>query len=171
MTDKETTDGPAEEDKAFTAEQTNYLQGFALGSDVARTVRGLPVISDSARNNAEGTTVQVGPAGAQVVGPDALVNNAVVRTEAEGGKLCNEEKAKRDQHPLDIWGDIAKRSREGSFPKGTDVFLTKAQGLFYVAPAQDSYMCRMRIPGGHLTSVQVHGLADMAENWQAAMWM
>jgi len=32
----------------FTQEQTNYLQGFALGADVARTVRGLPVISNKA---------------------------------------------------------------------------------------------------------------------------
>ncbi len=163
MTDKNTKEELSEGEKGFSAEQTNYLQGFALGSDVARTVRGLPVISDSARAASGGATVQVGPAGAQVVGPDALVNNAVLKTEAAGGKLCNEEKAKRDQHPLDIWGDIAKRSREATFPKGTDVFLTKAQGLFYVAPAQDSYMCRMRIPGGHLTSVQVNGLADMAE--------
>ena len=129
MTDKETTEESADDERGFTAEQANYLQGFALGSDVARTVRGLPVISDSARNNA-GATVQVGPAGAQVVGPDALVNNAVLKTEADGGTLCNEEKAKRDQHPLDIWSDIAKRSREGAFPKGPDVFLTKAQGLF-----------------------------------------
>ena len=89
MTEKETTEGSAEDEKGFSAEQTNYLQGFALGSDVARTVRGLPVISDSARN-AEGATVQVGPTGAQVVGPDSLVNNAVMKTEAEGGKLCNE---------------------------------------------------------------------------------
>ena len=64
----------------------------------------------------------------------------------------------------DIWDDIAKRSAEGTFPKGTDVFLTKSQGLFYVAPAQDSYMCRMRIPGGHLNTAQLRGLAQMSED-------
>ena len=61
----------------------------------------------------------------------------------------------------DIWDDISKRSSEAEFPKKTDVFLTKSQGLFYVAPAQDSYMCRMRIPGGHLNSAQLRGLAKM----------
>jgi ferredoxin-nitrite reductase len=147
----------------FSEEQQNYLQGYALGADVARTVRGLPVISDSARQNT-GEVVQVGPGGAQVVGPDAILHEAVAKTEAEGGKLCNEEKAKRDKNPLDIWKDIADRSKEGVFPKGTDVFLAKAQGMFYVAPAQDSYMCRMRIPGGYLNSPQLNGLADMADN-------
>ncbi len=32
----------------FTPEQQNYLQGFALGADVARKVRGLPIISGGA---------------------------------------------------------------------------------------------------------------------------
>ena len=84
----------------FSEKQKNYLQGYALGADVARTVRGLPVISDSGRNSGE--VVQVGPAGAQVVGPDAILHGAVAKTEADGGKLCNEEKAKRDNNPLDL---------------------------------------------------------------------
>lgn len=167
MSDKEkpeNSDDQIESPKSgFTEGQKNYLQGFALGSDVARVVRGLPVISDSARP-ANDATVQVGPAGAQVVGPDAAMHQALQQTEADGGKLCNEEKAKRDQHMCDIWDDIAKRSAEGTFPKGTDVFMTKSQGLFYVAPAQDSYMCRMRIPGGHLTAAQLRGLAQMSED-------
>ena len=145
----------------FSQDQKNYLQGFALGSDVARVVRGLPVISDSARPSND-TVVQVGPAGAQVVGPDAAMHQALGRTEAAGEKLCNEEKAKRDKHMCDIWDDISQRSAENVFPKGSDVFLTKSQGLFYVAPAQDSYMCRMRIPGGHLNTAQLRGLATMA---------
>jgi ferredoxin-nitrite reductase len=159
MTDEEKE--PAENETGFSDEQKNYLQGYAMGADVARTVRGLPVISDSART--DGSVVQVGPDGANVVGPDALVHEACAAAEAAGGTLCNEEKAKQEKHPMDLWGDIAQRSRSAEFPKGTDVFLSKAMGLFYVAPAQDSYMCRMRIPGGHLTSVQFRGLADMAE--------
>lgn len=163
MTNEDEKEPTAESDASgFSEKQKNYLQGYAMGADVARTVRGLPVISDSARNSGE--VIQVGPAGAQVVGPDALVHGAVAKTEADGGKLCNEEKAKRDKNPLDIWNDIAVRSQQGEFPKGSDVFLMKAQGLFYVAPAQDSFMCRMRIPGGYLNSMQLGGLADMAEN-------
>ncbi len=148
---------------SFSKAQQNYLQGFALGSDVARVVRGLPVISDSGLPSTQSSTVQIGPAGASVIGPDALFHDAVANTEAAGGKLVNEEKAKRALHPSDMWNDIAARSAKGEFPKGTDVFLTKSQGLFFVAPAQNSYMCRMRIPGGHLTSPQLKGLAQMSE--------
>ena len=152
------------DEKGFSEEQKNYLQGYALGSDVAKVVRGLPVISDSARGSSGDAVVQVGPAGAQVAGPDAAMHAAMQQTETDGGKLCNEEKAKRDKHMCDIWDDISNRSDDGSFPKGTDVFLTKSQGLFYVAPAQDSYMCRMRIPGGHLNTAQLRGLAQMGED-------
>ncbi len=162
MTDEK--DNESVDEKGFNEEQKNYLQGYALGSDVAKVVRGLPVISDSARTGQGGAVVQVGPAGAQMIGPDAAMHQAMQRTESEGGKLCNEEKAKRDKHMCDIWDDISNRSEEGAFPKGTDVFLAKSQGLFYVAPAQDSYMCRMRIPGGHLNTAQLRGLASMSED-------
>ena len=46
-----------------------------------------------------------------------------------------------------------------------DVFRFKFHGLFYVAPAQDSFMLRLRIPGGKLTAHQMRGLAEMAEAW------
>jgi len=162
MTDENKEDSNSE--KGFSDSQKNYLQGYALGSDVAKVVRGLPVISDSARAGSNDAVVQVGPGGAQMIGPDAAMHSAIQQTEAAGGKLCNEEKAKRDKHMCDIWDDIAKRSEEAAFPKGTDVFLTKSQGLFYVTPAQDSYMCRMRIPGGHLNSIQLCGLARMGDD-------
>lgn len=147
----------------FSDEQKNYLQGFALGSDVARTVRGLPILSDSARGN-NGTTVQVGGATEAMayIGPDKIHYDAMQATTDSGKKLCKEELAKQEKNSLDMWNEIAQRSREGVFPKGTDVFLTKGQGMFYVAPAQDSYMCRMRVPGGHLNSWQIRGIADMS---------
>ena len=163
MSNEESSENAESNDPAFSKTQQNYLQGYALGADVARVVRGLPVISDSALPSSNDSVVQLGPAGAHVTGPDVMFHNAVAETEAAGGKLVNEEKAKRDLHPSDMWDDIAARSEKGEFPKGTDVFLTKSQGLFFVAPAQNSYMCRMRIPGGHLTSPQLNGLAKMSE--------
>ena len=52
MSDKEKPENADDQNESpksgFTEGQKNYLQGFALGSDVARVVRGLPVISDSA---------------------------------------------------------------------------------------------------------------------------
>ena len=52
---------------------------------------------------------------------------------------------------------------ENKFPKGTDVFLTKYTGLFFVAPAQNSFMCRLRMPGGILNTLQFRGIAAIAE--------
>ena len=57
------------------------------------------------------------------------------------------------------------RAEAGQFPKGIDVFLTKYQGLFYVAPAQDSFMCRLRIPNGIFNAWQMRGLADAADSF------
>ena len=56
-----------------------------------------------------------------------------------------------------------EHARDGRFPKGTDVFLFKFQGLFYVAPAQDSFMCRLRLPAGIINSHQMRGVAALAE--------
>src|SRR5205823_7886781 len=49
--------------------------------------------------------------------------------------------------------------------KSTDVFLHKFHGLFYVAPNQDSFMLRLRLPGGILSAYQAKGLADIAERF------
>src|SRR6185437_2615834 len=40
-------------------------------------------------------------------------------------------------------------------------------GLFYCAPTQKAYMCRLRIPNGILTHWQLAGLADLAERYAA----
>ena len=53
-------------------------------------------------------------------------------------------------------------AQEKKFPKGPDVFLFKFQGLFYVAPAQDSFMCRLRLPCGIISSHQLRGVAGLA---------
>ncbi|QDT68826.1 Sulfite reductase [ferredoxin] [Planctomycetes bacterium MalM25] len=151
------------ETNGFNAEQQNYLQGFALGADVARKVRGLPVISQGGA----GESVTVGAATAIAVDPatDPMAMHRLAQDEqvAAGGKLVAEEQAKRDKNPRDMWDEFRTRSSAGEFPKGTDVFLTKFHGMFYVAPAQDSYMCRMRFPGGAIRSWQLRGLADLAD--------
>ena len=50
-------------------------------------------------------------------------------------------------------------------PKPADNFRWRYYGLFYVAPAQDSYMCRLRIANGILTHRQFAGIADVAERY------
>ena len=131
-------------DQAFTVEQQEYLKGFMAGVDAKR---GSPL----------------GGVPAPATDPADLQRAAQDRTVAEGGKLVPEEEAKRKKHPLDRFGEISALAAEQKFPKGTDVFLTKFHGLFYVAPAQNSFMCRLRMPGGILNSLQFRGVAAIAE--------
>jgi ferredoxin-nitrite reductase len=96
-------------------------------------------------------------------GPEAIHQRAQDRFLREGKKLSLEEEAKRKKCPLDMWDDLKQHAEAGRFPKGTDIFLFKFHGLFYVAPAQDAFMCRLRIPNGILSSHQMRGVADIAE--------
>ena len=113
------------ESNGLTAEQTNFLQGFAIGADVSRAIRGLPVISGSA-SAAVGETVTIGPLGASVGpatprGPERLQFEAQERALAEGKTLCKEEQAKRVKDPLTMYDEIQANARAGVFPKDTDV--------------------------------------------------
>ncbi|MDR3637751.1 MAG: NirA family protein [Isosphaeraceae bacterium] len=148
-----------DESKGLSDEQKNFLQGFAMGADVARAVRGLPILSGSA--TVPGATVSLGPGGASV-GPERLQREAQDRFLAEGKTLTREEQAKRTKDPLTMYDEIQATARAGVFPKDTDVFLYKYSGLFFVAPAQHAFMCRLRIPGGVLRSWQFRGVADLA---------
>jgi ferredoxin-nitrite reductase len=134
----------------FDDQQKQWLQGFVSGIEARKA-------ADKLSNRPSGA------AASPTVGPDALQYAAQDRTVAAGGKLVAEETAKRAKHPLDRWDEVVARAEAGQFPKGIDVFLTKYQGLFYVAPAQDSFMCRLRIPNGIVNAWQFRGLADAAE--------
>lgn len=156
---------------SFSEAQKQYLSGVAMGADVARAVAGLPVLSNRHAKTAEVLKIGANSANGAAAGgatelsagPECLALQAQAETEAAGGKLCKEEIAKRNKNPLDMWDEIHSRADAAEFPKGTDVFLMKQQGLFYVAPAQDAFMCRLRIPGGLLYSWQFSGLADLAD--------
>jgi ferredoxin-nitrite reductase len=132
----------------FTDQQKRWLEGFTSGL--------------AARKAASPRATS---AASQPIGPDALQYAAQDRTVAAGGKLVAEEKAKRERHPLDRWDEVVGRAEAGRFPKGVEVFLTKYHGLFYVAPAHDSFMCRLRIPNGILNSGQMRGLAETADSF------
>ena len=135
----------------FTEEQRRYLEGFAAGVQARRASQGLKPLG------AEGGPVP--PAG-----PDKDHLAAMARFEAAGKKLSAEEKAKRDEHPFDAYARFKSESAKGQFPKGIDNFRWRFHGLFYVAPTQNSYMCRLRIPNGILSHWQLAGVADLAED-------
>ncbi len=136
----------------FDDQQKQWLQSFVSGIEARKAADKL---SGRAPAAAVGATV----------GPDALQHAAQDRTVAAGGKLVAEETAKRARHPLDRWDEVVGRAEAGQFPKGVDVFLTKYHGLFYVAPAENSFMCRLRIPNGILNGWQMRGLADAADSF------
>jgi ferredoxin-nitrite reductase len=153
--------------EAFSKEQQAYLQGLMIGHDVARTIRKLPVLSGSGSGLPAGTSISVGglaPVASKTHLP-AIHADAQARCEASGKKLVAEEIAKRDKNGLTMWSEIGERAAKNEFPKGTDVFLTKYHGLFFVAPAQNSFMCRMRLPGGMMRADQMNGLADVADQF------
>lgn len=134
----------------FDDQQKQWLQGFVSGIEARK-----------AADRLNGRSMS-GPAGTPA-GPDMLQRAAQDRAVAAGARLVAEEKAKRERHPLDRWDELVARAEAGQFPKGADVLLTKYHGLFYVAPAQDSYMCRLRIPNGILNAWQMAGLAGAAD--------
>jgi ferredoxin-nitrite reductase len=131
--------------QSFTEEQKLYLEGFVAGSGLKGALS-LP---------------QLGAAPGM---PADIHHRAQDRFVAAGKKLVAEEQAKRAKNGLDLWSEVVAHAREGKFPKGTDVFMFKFQGLFYVAPAQDSFMSRLRFPGGIVNSHQMRGLADLAQD-------
>jgi ferredoxin-nitrite reductase len=148
----------------FTVDQKRYLEGFVSGVQAARVAKGLTPISGAPANGQ--TAKEPAPRPAPVpMGPDAAHLAAQDRSIAAGKKLVAEEKAKRDEHPFDIYARMKKAARDDQYPKGVDVFRWKFHGLFYVAPAQDSFMCRLRIPNGILNAWQFRGIADLAERY------
>jgi len=138
----------------FSDEQKKYLEGFTSGLSIARSGGLGSSNSAAAAKPATATT-----------GPEALHHQARANTIAAAGKLVAEEKAKADKHPFEMWDEMRANAAAAKFPKGTDVFLYKYHGMFHVAPAQDSFMCRLRIAGGIMKSYQLRGVADIAEKF------
>jgi ferredoxin-nitrite reductase len=138
-------------DQDFSEEQKRYLEGFVSGVQASRAAAGLKPLSGVGRE-------PVVPSG-----PDAAHLAAMARSEASGRKLVPEEKAKREEHPFDAYARFKAESALGQFPKGLDNFRWRFHGMFYVAPAQNAYMCRLRIPNGILTHWQLAGVAAIAE--------
>ena len=107
----------------FTPEQKRYLEGFVSGLGAARAAR-----------NAETATA----ATSEPAGPDAIHIKAQNRVLAAGGKLSDQEKIKREEHPFDAYERLKQQAANNEYPKPPDNFRWRYYGLFYVAPAQKS---------------------------------
>jgi ferredoxin-nitrite reductase len=134
----------------FSAEQKRYLEGFMSGLQVSKLGRAAaPATAASAA--------------AVPTGPDAIHFKAQDATVARGGKLVDQEKWKREEHPFDAYERLKAQATANELSKPPDNFRWRYFGLFNVAPAENSYMCRLRIPNGILKHWQMAGLADLAE--------
>jgi len=131
----------------FSPDQKRYLEGFVSGLSASRVSRANT------------------PARSEPVGPDAIHIKAQDRVVAAGGKLNDQEKFKREEHPFDAYPRLVKQAELNEAPKPPDNFRWRYYGIFYVAPTQSSYMCRLRIPNGILKHWQFAGVADLAENF------
>ena len=141
----------------FSPEQKRYLEGFVSGLQAARVARGL--------QTGNGAAAIPGSGGAEPVGPDAAAIKAQDRFLAAGQKLSDQEKFKRELNPFDGYERLKAQAAANEAPKPADNFRWRFYGLFYVAPAQNSYMCRLRIPNGILRDWQFAGVADLAERY------
>ncbi|RXH24799.1 ferredoxin--nitrite reductase [Bradyrhizobium nanningense] len=134
----------------FTDEQKRYLEGFTTGLQISRVGRGLGGSS-------------AGKANAEPAGPDAVHIKAQDKVLASGKKLADQEKFKRDEHPFDAYPRLRQQALDNAPPSPADNFRWRYYGIFYVAPTQDSYMSRLRIPNGIMKHWQLSGLADLAD--------
>jgi ferredoxin-nitrite reductase len=115
----------------FTGEQKRYLEGFFAGIAAGGVSFG-----------------DLAPAPAAPAGP-ALDD------------LTKEERIKRELHPFDAIEQLVLDARWNAKPEPESVFRYKWNGLFWLNPVKDGYMCRLRIPGGVVKSYQLRELASI----------
>ena len=139
----------------FSDEQKRYLEGFMSGLQVGRVGRGVGLAGGGAADKAA----------PEPVGPDAASLKAQDRVLQDGKKLSDPEKFKREQHPFDAYERLKEQARHNTPPPPPDNFRWRYYGLFYVAPTQNSFMCRLRIPNGILKHWQFAGVSDLAERY------
>ncbi len=135
----------------FTPEQKQYLEGFLSALAVQA-----PFVGQTAGGQ---LTASPGDASANLASTPA--EDTVFGTPL--ADLCKPERWKYDENPLDIWEKLVAHADADKFPDEADTFRFKFHGLFYVAPAQDSFMLRLRLPAGEISAAQLDGLAEIAD--------
>jgi hypothetical protein len=77
--------------------------------------------------------------------------------------LIYEERIKKEEHPLESYYRLAENAVTNKAPDKEETFRFKWNGLFYLNPVKDSFMARLRIPGGQLKSFQLREIAAIAK--------
>src|SRR5262245_50123295 len=139
----------------FTAEQKEYLAGFLAGV-AQRSV--LPYVGVTPAGEITADPAQGGPNHAAPA-PEETIHGFPL------SDVTKQERWKHAENPLDSWDRVLAHAEADARPNEEDTFRFRYFGLFYVAPAQDSFMLRCRIPAGELTAAQFRGLADIADEF------
>ena len=138
----------------FTPEQKEYLQGFMAG---AMASGAFPFVGTTSSGQLTAT-----PSAATSGNLAAPAESSVYGTPIDD--LCKEERWKLDENPLDSWERLLRHSQDDKAPDAEHNYRFRTHGLFYVAPTQDSFMIRLRIPAGEISSHQLRGLASIADD-------
>lgn len=118
----------------FSPEQKRYLEGFFAGVAAGGVSFG---------------DLAPAPAAAVPAGPSL-------------DDLTKEERIKREMDPFDAIEQLVMDARWNAKPEAEFIFRYKWNGLFWLNPVKDGYMCRLRIPGGIVKSYQLRELAGIA---------
>lgn len=148
----EQTSSPSIDGSGFTTEQKEYLEGLMAGIAQRNLYPYVGIVPETGAFTND-------PA----LGDENLAEEKVYGVPIS--ELCKQEVWKHELNGIDAWDTILKYSRDGDLPDDVDTFRLRAHGLFYVGPAQESFMLRCRIPAGILTSAQMRGLASLAEDY------
>lgn len=150
---------PIPDTQAFTEEQKQYLAGLLSGiaqRQLYPYVGRLPgqetFTADPARGGPNLAAPVPEPAEETIHGTPI-------------SEVTKQELWKRELHGLDTWDRLLEHAEGNRFPEDADNFRFRYHGLFHVAPAQNSFMLRCRIPAGELTAAQLTGLAGLADDF------
>ena len=137
----------------FTPEQKEYLQGFLAG--VAKREL-TPYVGATEEGR---ITADPANGGSNLALPETTIFGTPL------SEATKQELWKHEENPLDSWDRILAHAEQNKFPTEEDTFRFRYFGMFYVAPAQNSFMLRCRIPAGELTAAQLRGLAEIADDF------
>src|SRR4030095_3315649 len=144
---------PAPPGTSFSTEQKEFLAGLMAGiaERQLHPYVGLAPCGGITSNSAVGGPNLAAPAREESIHGFPL------------SEVTKQELWKHAENPLDSWDRILDHANLEKLPNDEDTFRFRYFGLFYVAPAQNSFMLRCRIPAGELGAPQLRGLADIAE--------
>ena len=144
---------------SFTAAQKEYLAGFLAG--IAQ----------------RGLVPYVGADGAGLITADPARGGANLAAPSKEetihglpmSEVTKQELWKHAENPLDSWDRLLAHAEADKFPNEEDTFRFRYFGMFYVAPAQNSFMLRCRIPAGELTKLLAARCVELMKELQVVV--